>query len=329
MVVIPRGIDRSRSFRVLFMSQLPDYLPEAVLRLNGLALDALPGAGDSSVASARRYCGRLARQHYENFIVVSRFLPAELRQHFYHVYAYCRWSDDLADETGDAGLSLELLDWWDAELQACYDNSVRHPVFIALRETIDRFEIPITPFRDLLTAFRQDQAVTRYRTYAEVLEYCRYSANPVGRLVLYLCGYRDRERQELSDATCTALQLANFWQDVRVDLEKGRIYLPLEDLERYHYTEADLEARVADERFRGLMAYQVNRTRKLFETGLGLCGMVDPRVRLDIELFNRCGSAVLDQIESQRYDVLSRRPTLSSARKTGLFLKYALKRLWS
>ena len=310
------------------MSQLPDYLPEAVLRFNDLALDALPDAGDTSVASASRYCSRLARRHYENFIVVSGLLPGALRQHFYHVYAYCRWSDDLADETGDTGLSLELLEWWDAELQACYDHSVRHPVFIALRETIDRFEIPITPFRDLLTAFRQDQVVTRYRTYADVLEYCRYSANPVGHLVLYLCGYRDRERQALSDATCTALQLANFWQDVRVDLEKGRIYLPLEDLDRYHYTEADLESGVVDERFRELMAYQVNRTRGLFDEGLGLCGLVDGRVRLDIELFNRCGAAILDQIERQRYDVLSRRPTLSSARKTGLFLKYALKRLW-
>ncbi|MCY3714134.1 MAG: squalene synthase HpnC [Gemmatimonadetes bacterium] len=310
------------------MSQLPDYLPEAVLRFNDLALDALPGAGDASLESAHRYCSRLARRHYENFIVVSPFLPSALRRHFYHVYAYCRWSDDLADETGDTGLSLELLDWWDAELLACYDNEFRHPVFIALRETIDRFDIPITPFRDLLTAFRQDQVVTRYRTYADVLEYCRYSANPVGRLVLYLCGYRDRERQLLSDATCTALQLANFWQDVRVDLAKDRIYLPLEDLDRYHYTEEDLEAGVVDDRFRGLMAYQVNRTRKLFDEGLGLRGMVDAKVGLDIELFNRCGSALLDQIERQRFDVLTRRPTLSAARKTGLFMKYALKRLW-
>ena len=310
------------------MSQLPDYLPEALLRFNDLALDALPGPGDASLESAHRYCSHLARRHYENFIVVSPFLPTELRRHFYHVYAYCRWSDDLADETGDTSLSLELLDWWDGELQACYENEFRHPVFIALRETIDRFEIPIAPFRDLLTAFRQDQVVTRYRTYADVLEYCRYSANPVGRLVLYLCGYRDRERQLLSDATCTALQLANFWQDVRVDLEKGRIYLPLEDLDRYHYTEEDLEAGVVDDRFRGLMSYQVNRTRRLFDEGLGLCRMVDARVGLDIELFNRCGSSLLDQIERRRFDVLSRRPTLSSARKAGLFLKYALKRLW-
>ncbi len=310
-------------------SRLPDYLPEAVHRFKDLALEALPDSGDTSVVSARRYCKRLAGQHYENFIVVTRFLPTELRRHFYNVYAYCRWSDDLADETGDTGLSLELLDWWDTELQACYDHKARHPVFIALRETIDCFEIPITPFRDLLTAFRQDQVVTRYQTYADVLGYCRYSANPVGRLVLYLFGYRDAARQALSDATCTALQLANFWQDVRVDLKKGRIYLPLEDLDQYHYTEADLRAGVVNERFRRLMAFQVHRTRKLFEEGVGLCGMVDKRFRLDIELFSRCGMAILGQIEKQRYDVLSRRPTLSSAQKTGLLLKYALKRFWN
>ncbi len=309
------------------MGQLPAYLPEAVLRLEDLAFEALPDEGDASLESAHRYCSLLARKHYENFVVVTGFLPAALRRHFYHVYAYCRWSDDLADETGDPGLSLELLDWWDAELQACYDGDARHPVFIALRETIERYEIPITPFRDLLTAFRQDQVVTRYSTYADVLEYCRYSANPVGHLVLYLCGYRDRERQDLSDATCTALQLANFWQDLGVDLEKGRIYLPLEDMDRFNYTEAELEDGVVDDRFRALMAYQVDRTRNLFEEGLGLCGLVDRRVRVDIELFNRCGTAILDRIEKQGYDVLSRRPTLSRARKAALVLKYALKRL--
>jgi len=192
------------------MSQLPAYLPEAVVRLKDLSLDAFPDSGDFSVESAHRYCSHLARSHYENFVVVSRLLPLTLRRHFYHVYAYCRWADDLADEVGDVELSLELLNWWDSELQSCYEGDVQHPVFIALRETIDRFEIPITPFRNLLIAFRQDQVVTRYRTYAEVIDYCRYSANPVGHLVLYMCGYRDVERQRMADTTCTALQLANF-----------------------------------------------------------------------------------------------------------------------
>lgn len=308
------------------MPQLPAYLPEAVAQLKDLSLDAFPDSGDFSVESAHRYCSHLARSHYENFVVVSRLLPLTLRRHFYHVYAYCRWADDLADEVGDVELSLELLNWWDSELQSCYEGDVRHPVFIALRETIDRFEIPITPFRNLLIAFRQDQVVTRYGTYAEVIDYCRYSANPVGHLVLYMCGYRDVERQRMADKTCTALQLANFWQDVRLDLEKGRIYLPLEDLELYHYPEADLESKIVDKRFKSLMAYQVTRTRKLFEEGLGLCSLIDRRLRVDIELFNRCGEAILDQIERQDFDVLSRRPTLSTARKICLFLKYTLKR---
>jgi len=308
------------------MSQLPAYLPEAVVRLKDLSLDAFPDSGDFSVESAHRYCSHLARSHYENFVVVSRLLPLTLRRHFYHVYAYCRWADDLADEVGDVELSLELLNWWDSELQSCYEGDVQHPVFIALRETIDRFEIPITPFRNLLIAFRQDQVVTRYRTYAEVIDYCRYSANPVGHLVLYMCGYRDVERQRMADTTCTALQLANFWQDVRLDLEKGRIYLPLEDLELFHYPEVDLESKIVDKRFKSLMAYQVTRTRKLFEEGLGLCSLIDRRLRVDIELFNRCGEAILDQIERQDFDVLSRRPTLSTARKLCLFLKYTLKR---
>lgn len=308
------------------MTQLPAYLPEAVIRLKDLSLDVFPDADDFSMESAHRYCSHLARNHYENFIVVSRLLPRSLRRHFYHVYAYCRWADDLADEIGDVEVSLGLLNWWDSELQACYDGDARHPVFIALQETIAQFEIPITPFRNLLIAFRQDQSVTRYRTYAELINYCRYSANPVGHLVLYMCGYRDAERQGLADTTCTALQLANFWQDISLDLEKGRIYLPLEDLELFHYPEIDLESRITDDRFKNLMAYQVNRTRTLFQEGLELCNLVDKRLKVDIEMFNRCGSAILDQIEKQGYNVLSRRPTLSTSRKTHLFLKYALKR---
>ena len=185
-----------------------------------------------SLEEAREYCRRLARSHYENFSVASWFLPKGLQQHFFNVYAYCRISDDLGDEVGDAAASLRLLDEWEAELNACYSNnrSPRHPVFVALAETVREFEIPKREFTDLLTAFRQDQSVARYETFNDLLGYCRNSANPVGHLVLYLCGYRDAERQQLSDYTCTALQIANFWQDVSRDYEKGRIYLPLEDL---------------------------------------------------------------------------------------------------
>src|SRR5712671_4768901 len=186
-----------------------------------------------SPAEAQEYCRRLARSHYENFSVASWFLPQRLRQHFFNVYAYCRIADDLGDEVGDPGASLQLLDEWESELDACYNENPRHPVFVALRETVRKFDIPRQNFSDLLRAFRQDQSVTRFETFADILNYCRYSANPVGHLVLYLCGYRDPERQHLSDFTCTALQLANFWQDVTTDYGKGRIYLPLEDLRRF------------------------------------------------------------------------------------------------
>lgn len=301
------------------------YLPAAALRLHALALEALPDDETLSPDTARRYCRRLATQHYENFTVVSWLLPRTLRQHFYNVYAYCRWADDLADEPGDPTLSLELLDWWGEELQACFHGRSRHPVFVALADTIRGFDIPITPFQDLLTAFRQDQQVTRYATYEDLLEYCRYSANPVGHLVLYLCGYRDAERQRLSDATCTALQLTNFWQDVTVDLEKDRIYLPLGDMTRFGYTESDLFARTFDGRFAALMRFETERARMLFQTGLGLCDMVAPRVRIDIELFNRGGLAILNRIERQGFNVLTCRPALSRMQKVGLMLRYFIK----
>src|SRR3954463_2108082 len=188
-----------------------------------------------SLDDAYAYCERLARGHYENFSVATWFLPKRLRQHFYNVYAYCRISDDLGDETGDTAISLQLLDQWESELNACYNGSPKHPVFVALAGTVREFNIPKQTFLNLLTAFRQDQRITRYETFEDVLGYCRNSANPVGHLVLYLCGYRDPERQKLSDATCTALQLANFWQDVTIDLKKDRVYLPLALLRENRY----------------------------------------------------------------------------------------------
>src|SRR5215831_3510048 len=193
-----------------------------------------------SLSEAQEYCRKLARSHYENFSVATWFLPQHLRQHFCNVYAYCRISDDLGDEVGNPEASLRLLDEWENELIACYAGSPRHPVFVALAETVVKFDIPKKPFADLLTAFRQDQTTTRYATFDDLLGYCLNSANPVGRLVLYVCGYRDPERQELSDFTCTALQLANFWQDVSVDFTKGRLYLPVEDLRSYGVSESDI-----------------------------------------------------------------------------------------
>src|SRR5437773_4881433 len=214
-----------------------------------------------SVEEAQKYTRWLATHHYENFNVVSWLLPRALRQHFYNVYAYCRWADDLGDEVAGPSRALELLDWWEDELKQCYRGAASHPVFIALRETVDRFEIPVDPFLHLLAAFRQDQTVHRYPTRDAVLDYCRFSANPVGRLVLYLFGYRDSERQQLSDYTCTALQLANFWQDVSRDLAKDRIYIPADLMAANGISEAELFARHFDERYANLMRVLVDRTR--------------------------------------------------------------------
>ena len=257
------------------------------------------------------YTRWLAAHHYENFHVVSALLPARLHQDFYNVYAFCRWADDLGDEMGDTAESLRLLAWWRAELHAMYaGRQATHPVFVALHQTAARLELPIEPFDNLITAFVQDQTVTRYRDWAEVDAYCVNSANPVGRLVLMLCGYRDEERFRLSDATCTALQLANFWQDVTVDLEKGRIYLPLHLFERHSYTVEDLLARRCTPAFRSVMRDAVERAQALFEQGLPLVRMVGRRLALDIDLFHRGGMRVLEKIRARDYDVLSRRPAI-------------------
>ena len=277
-----------------------------------------------SLAEAREYCQRLARSHYENFSVASWFLPSHLKQHFFNVYAYCRISDDLGDEVGDAAASLQLLNQWESELNACYEGNPRHPVFVALAETVRKFEIPRQEFADLLTAFRQDQTVGRYETFADLLAYCHYSANPVGHLVLYLCGHRDAERRQLSDYTCTALQLANFWQDVSVDYAKGRIYLPLEDLRRFGVNEREIRDAENSAGFREMMRFEVERAREWFAQGLPLVGEVDRKLAIDIELFSRGGQEILNAIERQGYAVLGRRPAISKMRKLALVVRAAL-----
>lgn len=266
-----------------------------------------------SPAEAQRYTRWLATHHYENFNVVSWLLPRRLHQHFYNVYAYCRWSDDLGDEVPDRARALRLLAAWEQELRLIYEPGCApaHPVLIALGETIRANDIPIKPFTDLLRAFRQDQVVDHYATWDDVLDYCVYSANPVGRLVLYLCGYRDEERQRLSDFTCTALQLANFWQDVSRDLEKGRVYIPLEALAAHGLSVGDITARRFDERYVLLMKSLIARTRELFAAGLPLAPRVDATLRADIELFSRGGLAILDAIERSGYNTLERRPALT------------------
>jgi squalene synthase HpnC len=278
---------------------------------------------------AQDYTRRLATSHYENFNVVSWLLPRRLHQHFYNVYAYCRWSDDLGDEIGQPALALRLLEEWEAELERCYAGAPEHPVFVALAPTVREFDIPIEPFRDLLKAFRQDQTVHRYPDWNSVLGYCRYSANPVGRLVLYLCGYRDAERQRLSDFTCTALQLANFWQDVARDLDKDRIYIPLDALARHGLAPADLFAHRFDPRYAALMKELIARTRELFAAGQPLIERVSPELRVDLDLFSRGGLAVLDAIEAIGYNTLERRPALSRRTQARLLGRALLSRLFA
>ena len=267
-------------------------------------------------------CEALAQAHYENFSIGSRLLPKHLRRHFYSIYAFARGVDDLGDEA--EGDRLALLDLWQQQLEACYPDSPRadaptHPYFVALRETIQTFDIPVDPLQRLIEANRRDQHITRHETYEDLLEYCSYSANPVGHLVLYLGGVRQPGLQKLSDHICTALQLTNFWQDILHDFEIGRIYVPLEDLERFGVSEDQVSKGNTDDRFRALMRFEVDRARQLFIDGYPLNEHLESSLRADLALFTRGGLAVLQAIERQDYDVLSSRPTLTKLNKTKIF----------
>jgi squalene synthase HpnC len=247
--------------------------------------------------------------------------PRPLRPAFASVYSFCRWSDDLGDEVGDRSRSTELLAWWRGELESMYEGRTRHPVFVALEETVREFAIPIDPFLALISAFEQDQVILEYKTYEQLLDYCTRSADPVGRLVLYLGRCFTEENAALSDATCTALQLANFWQDVARDLDIGRIYLPRADRERFGFSRVDLDARRFTPEFADLMRFEVERTRELFARGVPLVARMPRALAIDVELFTAGGLAILDQIERQGFDVWTRRPTVGKAAKVGLLLR--------
>jgi squalene synthase HpnC len=272
------------------------------------------------VDAAETFARQLTKSHYENFSVVTRLLPHHLRQDFCNIYAFCRLADDLADEgSASRAAALEQLGRFRDGLRACYAGRPETAVFMALRGTVQRHDIPIDPFLDLIGAFEQDQRVSRYDTFEELLDYCRRSANPVGRLVLYLCGYRDARRQRLSDYTCTALQLANFWQDIRRDLrELGRIYIPRSSMEQSGVTEDDLWRDVAGENVRQLLRAEVDRTEAMFAKGDALLPLLDPSVRRQVALFGAGGRAVLQAIRRQGYDTLRRRPVLSARQKARL-----------
>jgi len=276
---------------------------------------------------ALEYCANLTSTHYENFSVVTWLTPREHRPAFQSIYAFCRWSDDLGDEVGDPAQSLALLEWWRGELRSLYRGEARHPVMIALSETVRRYGIPIDPFEALISAFEQDQSVSDYQTYEQLLDYCSRSANPVGHLVLCVAGAFTRENAQLADATCTALQLANFWQDVARDLAIGRVYLPRVDRERFHYRDGDLRALRFTPQFAEMMKFEVERTRGLFAAGRELLGRIPSDLAVDIDLFSRGGLAILDRIEAQGFDVLGSRPALNRRTKLVLLLR-ALAMTW-
>ncbi len=286
---------------------------------------------EASISTERAFaaCQRLATSHYENFSVLSWFLPRALRPHFSSVYAFCRHTDDLGDEGAYSPTErLARLDAWESDLRRCFsiDQSPKHPYLIALRETIRRFDLPDEPFLRLIEANRMDQRASRYPTYADLLRYCEHSANPVGRLVLMLYGYRDDERQRCSDAICTALQLTNFWQDIASDYhERSRIYLPAEDMARFGYDEAALARGEATPAFRALLAFEVERARSLFAEGMPLLARLHGLPRRAVALFALGGLEALAAIERRSYDVFAQRPTISRRRKLWLMARVALK----
>ena len=276
--------------------------------------------GTVSLAEAQQYCRHLALGHYENFPVVSWLLPRSLHQDFYNVYAYCRWADDLGDEVHDERRSLELLGWWREELDGCYRGRATHPVFVALCPTIEKFGIPSEPFEVLLSAFEQDQRVKEYETFAQLRDYCRRSADPVGRLVLYLCGRFSEPNALRSDSICTGLQLANFWQDVARDFDIGRVYVPRESRRQFGYSDEDLRGRVTNEAWIELMRFEVDRARRFLLDGLPLVQQLPFRLQVDIELFARGGLRILDRIERIGYRVWQSRPVVTKFDFAGLLL---------
>lgn len=268
------------------------------------------------------FCEQITYSHYENFPVASRFVPSDKRTHIAAIYAFARIADDFADEPGYTQAErIENLRRWEEQLVACYQGESAHPVFVALTETVERFQIPQELFQNLLTAFRSDVTIRRYETFEQVLDYCSCSANPIGRLVLLLFNYRSELLLMQSDAICTALQLTNFWQDVSVDLDKDRIYLPLEDMAQFGVSEQDLVSRLVTRGFRKLLSYEVARTERFFKEGKPLVHQVGRDLRFELKLTWNGGVRILDKIKAQGYDVFHKRPRLTVYDKMSMVLR--------
>lgn len=290
------------------VSELSRYGPQA------------PSEPSPPYADALAYCRHLARGHYENFAVASRLMPRALLPHFYAIYAYCRWADDLADEVSDKQQSRELLDWWESQLDDCFAGQCEHPVFVALARTIEEYSLPRQPLADLLDAFRQDQDVTRYATHAEVLDYCRRSANPVGRLILHLGRCHDDRRGVLADHVCTGLQLANFCQDVASDWQRGRVYLPADTLQAVGGDESMLAAGRCTPQLRRALEIEVDRAESYLRNGEPLIALMPAPLRTQVALFIGGGLSILRSIRRMDYNVWRRRPTVSKPRKLALLV---------
>lgn len=280
---------------------------------------------DFSVSEAYETCKEIGTNHYENFTVVSRLMPADKRKYIYALYAFSRYTDDLGDELEEG--NLEALDLWEEELDEVFrGKEPKNPILLALRDTVEKHSLTKKPFRKLIQANRMDQKNFSYESYDDLLHYCDHSANPVGRVFLSIFGYDDDERKELSDSTCTGLQLTNFWQDVDRDERMGRVYIPEQDMKKFGYSRGQLEDRVYNERFVELMRFEVSRARDLLEEGLELVPTLDSRIKMDVRLFNLGGLKILDKIEEENYDVLHGRPTLSRSEKVWLFVSNLAKR---
>ncbi len=270
----------------------------------------------SEASESFNYCSRLALEHYENFPVGSWLIPREKRKYVHAVYAFARTADDFADEERYSdGERLQLLDDWEKRLDECVTGDPVHPVFVSVKEAIEKFQIPTSLLKDLINAFRMDTVNRRYKTMSDVLNYCRYSANPVGRIILCVFEYNDPELHRLSDYICTALQLANFWQDIAVDLKKDRVYIPLEDMERFGYTLSDLESHALNSSFRGLLASELEFTRDLFHKGRPLCTSVRRGLSVELRAIWSGGMRILDKIEQNGYDIFNKRPVITAMDK--------------
>ena len=277
-----------------------------------------------TIVSSYHYCQQLATKHYENFPVGSLLIPRHLRPHVHAIYAFARTADDFADELGPKNPkeALERLQEWNQLLDDAVNGQADHPIFIALAQTIRQFDLPPQLFHDLVHAFRQDVTVKRYPTMESVVNnYCHYSANPVGRLVLLVHGYRNEELMRFSDFICTALQLTNFWQDIAIDWRKGRIYLPQVDMEEYGVTEEALSSQKVTSPFKGLMRHEITYTRSLFDQGVTLLTHLSGRLRWEIRATLLGGMEILDRIERVDYDVFGQRPKWSKREMAGLLLK--------